>query len=95
MENETASPQGAQIIPLPQMNAQLKKLWESGIPIHSAQFQAEVDNANGIPNIKYDLDSGNKERRIEMVWTPHGLLCKQKSEIWLVPPSNIRSAVFK
>jgi hypothetical protein len=85
MENETKQPE---------VHLVLKKLWEEGIPVKSAIFQAEVDNANGTPHIKYDLASNNRERRVEMVWTPQGLICRDKREYWLVPPSNVRSTRF-
>jgi hypothetical protein len=79
----------------PEVNAQLKKLWDAGIPVKSATFQADVDDHMGTPNIKYDLKSGDRGRRVDMVWTPHGLLCRSGKDYWGVPTANLRFYKFK
>lgn len=78
---------------------QLKKLWSTGIPVRQAKFHAAVDNADDVPENGYDIASLNKSRRVEMMWTTQGLICRQadakkKIEYWLVPASTVAFAKF-
>jgi hypothetical protein len=73
----------------------VRQLIDSGIPVTKAVFQSNVNNSDNVPESTFNEDSQNKSRRVQMWWTPQGLLCKQKDQFFLVPPANIIFVNFK
>ncbi len=81
------------------MNPYLQKLIETGIPVSQAKFHAAVNNANQTPENDFNVNSNSTERRVDMWYTSHGLVCHQKNVkkqdcYWIVPLPSIIFANF-
>lgn len=77
------------------MNKTLAKLIETGIPVTAAKFHTAVDNSEKVPESYYSAESNLKSRRIEMWYTPNGLVCMHKDAYFIVPLANVIFANFK
>lgn len=61
------------------LNKTLDKLIESAIPVYEAAFHAAVQNADKVPETSFNIHSDKASRKVKMWWTPHTLICCQKS----------------
>lgn len=82
------------------MNKTLAKLIETGIPVYEAAFHAAVQNADKTPESSFNTFSDKPSRKVKMWWTPHTLVCCQKTvhskelKYWGVPISTVIYANF-
>lgn len=89
------------------MNPILQSLINNGIPVSRAQFHSAVNNADQIPESTFSDDSPTPSRRVNMWYTPNGLVCHQKAtkisgfvnkgedRYFIVPLATIIFANFK
>lgn len=61
------------------MNKQLENLIKNGIPVSEAYFHAAVQNADKVPESSFNINSDKPTRKVKMWWTPHTLICCQRS----------------
>lgn len=67
----------------------MEHLKAQGIPVERAQFYAAVNNGLGTPENYFSSKSDSPGRRVEMWWTPIGLVCLHNSKHFVVPPSTV------
>lgn len=103
MEPQTVNQPAAQIKSKPKpekdvwANApeNIKTLAASGVPVHEAQFQGSVNNGNKTPEVTFSMASSSHERRVDMKWTPYGLICHHVGKYFTVPLPMVKFAYFK
>lgn len=61
------------------MNKTLENLIKNAIPVYEAHFHAAVQNADKVPESSFNLYSDKPSRKVKMWWTPHTLICCQKT----------------
>lgn len=66
-----------------------------GVPVYRAEFQSAVNTIDGVPENGFSEKSAVATRRVEMWWTPAGLICRQKGKFFVTPTANVRHAHFK
>ncbi len=61
------------------MNKTLENLIKNAIPVYEAHFHASVQNADKVPESSFNINSDKSSRKVKMWWTPHTLICCQKT----------------
>lgn len=67
----------------------IKTLKNNGICVSKATFHTAVNNADNSPENNFDVNSNNLSRRVDMWYTPVGLLCHHKGKYFITPLANI------
>lgn len=83
------------------MNKTLENLIKTAIPVYEAHFHAAVQNADNVPETSFNMNSEKPNRKVQMWWTPHTLICCQKKvhtkekKYWGIPLSSVIFANFE
>lgn len=74
----------------------LEKIIAKGVPVTRAEFQSNVNNANGVPESFFSKDSSHKTRHVEMWYIPgEGVLfCRQDDKYFFTPLANVIKGTF-
>lgn len=69
----------------------IEKIIAKGIPVSRAEFQSNVNNANGVPESFFSKDSSHKTRHVEMWYVPGEsvLFCRQDNKYFFTPLANV------
>jgi hypothetical protein len=66
-----------------------------GFPVTKARFRAAVDNADGTPEMGFDIKSNNASRHVTMYLTTIGLICEHRGKIFATSLDNLIQVDFK
>lgn len=77
------------------MDERLKSFMNKGFEVVKARFSKAVDNADGTPEMGFDIKSNNVGRHVTMFLTPIGLICEHKGKLFATSLDNLIQVDFK